>query len=706
MKHKKTIAYRITKAMLLMCAVTLFASAVFSGIARIRLQNLLRDSGTDIGVSASEMSADTLLENSVSATRDFIAARAEFLDAYLKNIKDNLTLIQVFAANIYNQPERYSDGSVPYFTEVPHGVFSAHYLIDHRFTLTPELEREINMLANITAPIEAMMRLHGEIFSMYIITESGAWIFFDDEAHTKNVIVENEINFFERPWYINATEKGGVSITDTYEDASGRGLCITFSIPVYASNGDLMGVIGADIGMRELSNKISSMTASGVEFVILAGQNGVIASSILGEVEGAEQLPLGMEEIWNHHSGVMTLAVPAITHDEQAYIESYIIWDSLALTDWKLIGFNTINVVIAPTEGIRASISELTDDLVAKAESEGMRTGILTMFALVGVLIFAMLYARKTSKNISAPIVSLTDGAIKIGHGEIDCVLEIKTGDEIQTLADTINKMVADIKHITGEKERIGAELDVATKIQASMLPCIFPAFPDRDEFDIYGYMLPAKEVGGDFYDFFLVDERKLAMVIADVSGKGIPAALFMVIAKTLIKNNAQAGKTPKEVFETVNDMLCENNEAQMFVTAFMGIWDMKTGVFTYANAGHNPPLIKRVNGEYEWLNTLKPGFVLAGMEGMKYRQGETTLNDGDMVFMYTDGVTEAVNLQNELFTDPRLIETVNKHKTVDLNDFIAHIKAEIDFFANGAEQADDITMLIMKVTGSGGQNV
>jgi sigma-B regulation protein RsbU (phosphoserine phosphatase) len=231
------------------------------------------------------------------------------------------------------------------------------------------------------------------------------------------------------------------------------------------------------------------------------------------------------------------------------------------------------------------------------------------------------------------------------------------------------------------------------------MLPCIFPAFPDRDEFDIYGYMLPAKEVGGDCYDFFLIGEHQLAVVIADVSGKGVPAALFMVIAKTLIKNNAQIGKSPKEVFETVNDLLCENNEAQMFVTAFMGVWDMKSGTFTYVNAGHNPPLIKRAGSDYEWLSA-KPGFVLAGMEGMAYKQEVITLNEGDMLCLYTDGVTEAVNPQNELFTDPRLLESANRHKDVDMNEFIAHIKAEIDIFADGAEQSDDITMLILKIMG------
>ena len=255
------------------------------------------------------------------------------------------------------------------------------------------------------------------------------------------------------------------------------------------------------------------------------------------------------------------------------------------------------------------------------------------------------------------------------------------------------------------EKERISAELSVATQIQASMLPCIFPAFPDRDEFDIYGYMLPAKEVGGDFYDFFLIGEHQLAVVIADVSGKGVPAALFMVIAKTLIKNNAQnaaqggMNKSPKEVFETVNEILCENNEAQMFVTAFMGIWDMRSGIFTYVNAGHNPPLIKRSGGEYEWLS-VKPGFVLAGMEGMVYRQNEITLHEGDMLCLYTDGVTEAVNPRKELFTELRLLKIANLHKDVGLNEFINRLKAEIDIFADGAEQADDITLLILKIMG------
>ena len=291
------------------------------------------------------------------------------------------------------------------------------------------------------------------------------------------------------------------------------------------------------------------------------------------------------------------------------------------------------------------------------------------------------------------------------GGGDLDYRSEIKTGDEIEELDLSFERMTGELKNyikslnqVTAEKERIGAELNVATKIQASMLPRIFPPFPNRGEFDLYGSMLPAKEVGGDFYDFFLVNEDTLAVLIADVSGKGVPAALFMVIAKTLIKNNAQYGYSPKEVFETVNNILCANNEEGMFVTAFIGYLDIPSGTFTCVNAGHNPPLIRQ--GEnFNWLK-IKRGLVLAGMEDMFYREEQITLKPGDMVFLYTDGVTEAVNTKNELFSDPRLFEIANKHKNADLKKFVHVVKEEIDLFAEGAEQADDITMLMMLYKG------
>ncbi len=241
------------------------------------------------------------------------------------------------------------------------------------------------------------------------------------------------------------------------------------------------------------------------------------------------------------------------------------------------------------------------------------------------------------------------------------------------------------------------AELGVASQIQASILPYTFPAFPERKEFDIFATMDTAKEVGGDFYDFFLVGENKLAVVMADVSGKGVPAALFMMIARTLIKNETLSGHEPSEIFEKVNDQLCENNDAEMFVTAFLGILDMEKKVMTVVNAGHNPPLLRHCGQNFEWLK-IKPGFVLAGMNGVPYKQYEIPFEPGDDLFLYTDGVTEAVNPRLELYSEERLFKELNSiSKDTPIADTIHTIRGSIDTFAQGASQADDITMLMLR---------
>lgn len=242
---------------------------------------------------------------------------------------------------------------------------------------------------------------------------------------------------------------------------------------------------------------------------------------------------------------------------------------------------------------------------------------------------------------------------------------------------------------------RNSAELNVATNIQKSMLPCIFPAFPERSEFDIFATMNPAKEVGGDFYDFFMVDERHLAVVMADVSGKGIPAALFMVIGKTLIKDHTQPDRDLGEVFSEVNNILCESNSEGLFITAFEGVLDLVSGEFNYVNAGHEMPYICR-NGKFDAYK-IKPGFVLAGMEGIRYRAGSMTLNVGDQIFQYTDGVTEATSARNELYGMERLSAVLNREAESSPEAILSAVKDDIDHFVGNAPQFDDITMLCLK---------
>lgn len=280
----------------------------------------------------------------------------------------------------------------------------------------------------------------------------------------------------------------------------------------------------------------------------------------------------------------------------------------------------------------------------------------------------------------------------QVGTGQFpEEKLDIKSRDEMGEMAASINDMTESLK----EKERIGAELNLATEIQANMLPSIFPPFPERDDFELHASMRPAKEVGGDFYDFFMVDEKHLAFIIADVSGKGVPAALFMVIAKTHIKNYIQAGYEPGDVFTIVNQRLCEGNEMGLFVTAWMGMLNLETGKLKYVNAGHNPPLLKSESGDYEYLVS-RAAFVLGGMEGMRYRQYDIFLKPGDRLYLYTDGVTEATDSSNRLYGEERLKNYLNAHKELTVDKLIEGVSADIDEFVGEAEQFDDITMLTM----------
>lgn len=352
---------------------------------------------------------------------------------------------------------------------------------------------------------------------------------------------------------------------------------------------------------------------------------------------------------------------------------------------------------------------DISMDDVMRDREEFLRALCVLLVSITVVLMLLLLWL--INKTVVRPINTLANAAGSFieerekneqGVATVLSQINIKSGDEIEKLAVSFKKMeteintyIENITAINAEKERIGAELNVATQIQADMLPNIFPAFPEYDEFDIYASMQPAKEVGGDFYDFFMIDDKYLAVVMADVSGKGVPAALFMVIAKTLIKNHALNKEQPKDIFTNVNNQLCENNEVGMFVTGWLGIIDITSGYMTYVNAGHNYPLVVHADGTVEWIKS-RPGFVLAGMDGTRYRQNELQLETGDTLYLYTDGVSEALDLKQELFGDDRLEKALSENGVSDMTpkEMIEHISAKLEAFASGAEQADDITML------------
>ncbi|MBO5564048.1 MAG: PP2C family protein-serine/threonine phosphatase [Lachnospiraceae bacterium] len=260
-------------------------------------------------------------------------------------------------------------------------------------------------------------------------------------------------------------------------------------------------------------------------------------------------------------------------------------------------------------------------------------------------------------------------------------------------MAESLKNYINDLTAMTAEKERIGAELNVATQIQADMLPRIFPPYPERTDLDIRATMTPAKEVGGDFYDFFLVDDDHIALVMADVSGKGVPAALFMVIAKTLIKTRTQMGGSPSEILADVNNQLCEGNEAGLFVTVWLGIIELSTGKGIAANAGHEHPALRRGDGSFEMIK-YRHSPALATIEGIPFKEHDFELSPGDTLFVYTDGVPEATNAESVLFGEERMLDALNSKAHGTPDEILQAVKDGIDGFVAGAEQFDDITML------------
>ncbi len=338
------------------------------------------------------------------------------------------------------------------------------------------------------------------------------------------------------------------------------------------------------------------------------------------------------------------------------------------------------------------------------SEAYYMRDVTVYVSLIVEIIIFTSLFLLVyflIKKVIINNLHRINSSLAKIAEGDLNITVNVRSNAEFSSLSDDINTTVDTLKkYIQDAETRIDKELEYAKEIQLSSLPSVFPPYPEKKSFDIYAGMYTAKEVGGDFYDFYMLDENHIAFLIADVSGKGIPAALFMMTAKTTIRDLAERGLGVDEILTQANEKLCKGNDAGMFVTVFIAIMDLKTGILKYSNAGHNPPLVLRKNGTFEYVK-VKAGLVLAGMEGMKYRVNETVLEPGERIFLYTDGVTEATNNDEKLYGEDRLYNFVNSHKYENAKVLINSLKQDIDDFVGDAPQFDDITMLLFDYFGN-----
>ncbi len=358
------------------------------------------------------------------------------------------------------------------------------------------------------------------------------------------------------------------------------------------------------------------------------------------------------------------------------------------------------------------NIVALVEADIIMPRSEMLLPGVLLNIVVIVLIVMAIamaLFYYFTRKRIISPLEKINEATKEIVENidsDKEMVIDVSTKDEIEMVAHSIEKMNRKLKEyirennaITEEKARVNTELGLAHHIQINTLPTEFPAFPDRNEFDIYASMIPAKEVGGDFYDFFLVSDNQLGMVIADVSGKGIPAAMYMMMAKSMIKAKMMSGTNPAEALMSVNNMLCDSNQGEMFVTVWAAVLDMDKNELIAADAGHENPIIKKPDGDFEVVKR-KHGVVLGGFRNIIHEDYVIEMQPGTKVFVYTDGVPEAKNRDGEFYKMDRLVEALNRVKNERSEEILRGVKKDLDEFEEGTEQYDDTTMMCLEYFG------
>lgn len=692
------IGIKILLVILLMSLGTLLIISVNSYLQMMKLTNEFQRVNTTLGNTASEDSKQALQEQMEDSLGKIAQKQAQISNERLRRIRNAIDCAAGYISGLYEKEDEFTGHSLPFPYETEDGTACSKYMLAPGVEDTSRLQQEVRLLSNCELLFAPELEHNPMMDNIYLGTREGIYY-----RYSRSNLYNPDYDPRKRDWYLEASEASDSIWMDTYQDYYGK-LCVTCARNFTGEDGTMKGVVAMDITIQDMLNEIvaTKIGESGYAFVLddklayLAHPDFVedgfeqTLSSHIGENQAI------LEEIRNQDTGVVQAQVDGV--------DCYLAYATLEETGWKLCISIDVNEIIAPSVATKQEIDGITADaqqMVSKTLSTVMIRFII-FFALVGMIVIMISFT--VAGTITRPIQELAQNVEKIGHGNLDVRMKVESGDEVGELAQTFNEMLSDLQlylknlsEITAEKERIGAELNVANNIQASMLPCIFPAFPERQEIDIYAAMNPAKEVGGDFYDFFLVGKEHLALVMADVSGKGVPAALFMVIAKTLIKNRAQLGEEPAVVLERVNSQLCENNEADMFVTVWLGIYEFRTGRLVYANAGHECPALMRAGRNYELIRE-SHDFVVGGMEGMPYTQHEITLYPGDKLFLYTDGVPEATNGKEELFGEERMLTALNQCVDMTPKETLNEVKKEIDEFVGKASQFDDLTMLSFEV--------
>ena len=679
------------------------------------LSQLAGESSRKQRASITEITSTVMDRVVIRSMERTVGMQVDAVDHMFSEVRDRVAFLADCASRLFAHPENYVPQAYAEPDASQDGIWAAKVIYaDGVDPADPEVAAKLGLVANLEDTMISLCPSLGAS-TMYIGLPEGAH--FSVSNSSSSWLRDGAVRSYDprqRGWYQQAAQTGKLIFTDGEYDANTGAYCVECAMPVYSPDGQLQAVIGTDLFLDEVETYLRKSQIEG-ESLLLVDQNGHAAIAPL-----AERFPMAEADWTGDLRASQTELLAAIVSDALEGKETgvqqgqllngayYISAAPIKTTGWILVTAYSKEMASQPVAMLQQSYSQIEEETTLTYRSSTNRsrqTAIVLLLIVAGLMLTGSIIL---GTRIVKPLNTITRRISQLSEDNLEFKMEdaYRTGDEVEELARSFaaisHKTVEyldTVQRVTAEKERLGTELSLATQIQAAMLPHIVPAFPDRKDFDVIGSMNPAKEVGGDFYDYFLVDSDHLGMVIADVSGKGVPAALFMMASKIILQSVAMLGGSPAEILTKTNEAICSNNEAQMFVTVWVGILELSTGKLTCSSAGHEYPVIKRADGQFE-LYKDKHGFVIGGMDGLRYQEYVLQIHPGDKVFVYTDGVPEATNADKELFGTERLVNALNEQPQSAPFDILKNVRRAVDDFVQEAEQFDDLTMLCLEYKG------
>ena len=701
--------------------ITLLLTSAMSMYGILTTKNKMEDLGAHLGNTTKETVAEMMLEYEEEHLQRLLAERKNYMDSFFKKVAKDAIMVTEAMEEILSNPQLVTPQEFRYSKSIEDGWAISLAIAPSAVDNLPNLRNEIALAANIQRILKHMALSYDFNCSFYTAFEDGFDIVVDTGVNDMNAhYFQNPnpyyrvFNFFDRPWYQNAKEQNKLVFNALLTSNVQNSYAILVCSKPITVNGEFRGVTGIGFNVGKMVKGVFrdlSIDETGYCFILNHEGQVIVSPKTEGELAVKTDFPDirktatdrslidVAEKMINGEKGFMPVVIDGK--------ECYAAFEPLGNMQWSVGAIIEADEIKAPAEILGKSIEEQTEHFLS--DSESLSTTLIPLFlvALLVMLALISFSSNKLANSFVKPIDQLSDGVREIASGNLDKKIEIHTGNEIEHLADCFNAMTDELKtymenltKATADKERIATELNVATNIQISMLPRNFDF--NRDDFEIYATMHAAKEVGGDFYDFYLLDENHLMITIADVSGKGVPAALFMANSKTILKNFAMTMTSPDDlsaVMKLANDQLCQGNDEMMFVTVFMGLLDLTTGRFIYVNGGHNPPMVyHKSTDQFEYMD-VKQNIVLAMMDEMDFEQQEIQLENGDILYLYTDGVTEAMDINNNQYGEERLSKCLNNvDKNADLPTILKNVRDDLSDHVGEADQSDDITMLAVRL--------